>query len=81
MIFALLVAIATCAAVWFLTGPGQQRHIGFAFGFADTILWLFAGVSAGKLTVVAIAFFCALCFARPFLRACLYSRLRRQHAS
>ncbi|MFL9960442.1 hypothetical protein PQR02_04760 [Paraburkholderia sediminicola] len=81
MIFALLVAITTCCAVWFLTGAGQQRHIGFAFGFVDTVLWLFAGVSAGKLIVVAIAFFCALCFARPFLRATLYGRLRRQHAN
>jgi hypothetical protein len=79
--FALLVAIATCAAVWFLTGPGQQRHIGFLFGFTDTILWLFAGVSAGKLIVVAIAAFCALCFARPFLRALVLPRLRRQHVN
>lgn len=81
MTFALLVAITTCAVVWFLTGPGQQRHIGFVFGFTDTILWLFAGVSAGKLIVVAIAAFCAFCFARPFLRATLYTRLRRQHAN
>jgi hypothetical protein len=81
VIFALLVAIATCAAVWFLTGPGQLRHIGFVFGFADTLLWLFAGASAGKLVVVAIALFCAICFARPFLRATLYGRLRRQRAN
>ncbi|WGS50831.1 hypothetical protein LFL96_04815 [Paraburkholderia sp. D15] len=76
---ALLVAIATCCAAWFLTGPTPQRQIGFLFGLADTALWLFAGFSAGKLFVVIVAAFCALCFARPFLRARLYSRLRRQH--
>ncbi|MFM0736790.1 hypothetical protein PQQ51_06050 [Paraburkholderia xenovorans] len=81
MIFALLIAVATCCTAWFLTGPAQHRHIGFLFGLADTVLWLFAGISAGKLIVVAIALFCALCFARPFLRANLYVRLRRQHAS
>jgi hypothetical protein len=37
-------------------------------------------VSAGKLIVVLIAVFCALCFARPILRGGLYARLRRQHA-
>jgi hypothetical protein len=79
MTFALLVALATCCTAWFLTGPAQQRHIGFVFGFIDAVLWLFAGVSAGKLIVVLIAAFCALCFARPFLHAHLYSRLRRQH--
>ncbi|NIF81591.1 hypothetical protein F3J20_30185 [Paraburkholderia sp. Cy-641] len=79
MIFALLVVIATCGAAWFLTGPSQQRPIGAALGFVDAVLWLFAGVSAGKLIVVLIAAFCALCFARPFLRAHVYSRLRRQH--
>lgn len=79
MIFALLVAITTCCTAWFLTGTAQQRHIGCLFGLADTVLWLFAGVSAGKLIVAAIAMFCAICFARPFLRATLYGRLRRQH--
>jgi hypothetical protein len=81
MTFALLVAVATCCTAWFLTGSAQQRHIGYLFGLADTVLWLFAGVSAGKLVVVVIAFFCALCFARPFVRASMYRRLRRQHAS
>ena len=80
MIFALFVAITTCCAVWFLTGHGQQRHIGFVFGFIDTILWLFAGVSTGKLIVVAIAGFCAFCFARPFLRARSVRLFGRQHA-
>jgi hypothetical protein len=80
VIFSLLIAITTCCTAWFLTGAAQRRHIGYLFGLADTVLWLFAGVSAGKLIVVAIAFFCALCFARPFLRACFYTRLRRQHA-
>lgn len=81
MIFALLVAIATCGTAWFLTGAAQQRHIGYLFGLTDSVLWLFAGVSAGKLIVAAMALFCAICFARPFLRATLYGRLRRQHAS
>jgi hypothetical protein len=81
VIFALLIAITTCCTAWFLTGPAQRRHIGYLFGLADTVLWLFAGVSAGKLIVVAIALFCAICFARPLLRANLYGRLRRQHAN
>ncbi|MGF7130500.1 hypothetical protein P3T40_001975 [Paraburkholderia sp. EB58] len=81
MTFGLLVALTTCAAAWFLTGPAQQRYIGFLLALADTVLWLFAGVSTGKLIVVAVAAFCALCFARPFLRAHLFARLRRQHAS
>lgn len=79
MIFALLVTITTCGAAWLITGPAQHRLIGCLFGLADTVLWLFAGVSAGKLIVVLIAAFCALCFARPFLRERLYARLRRQH--
>lgn len=78
--FAFLVAFTTCAAAWFLTGPAQQRYIGFLFALADTVLWLFAGVSAGKLTIVAVAAFCALCFCRPYLRALLFARLRRHHA-
>lgn len=81
MTFALLVAVTTCCTAWFLTGATLHRYIGYLFGLADTVLWLFAGISAGKLIVVAIAFFCALCFARPFLRANLYGRLRRQDAS
>jgi hypothetical protein len=76
---AFLVALTTCVAAWFLTGPAQQRHVGFLFAFADTVLWLFAGVSAGKLVVVAVAAFCSLCFARPLLRAHLFARLRRIH--
>lgn len=79
MMFALLVAITTCCTAWFLTGPAQHRHIGRLFGLADTVLWIFAGVSAGKIFVVIVAAFCALCFARPFGRVRLYSRLRRQH--
>ncbi|WP_035546397.1 hypothetical protein [Burkholderia sp. 9120] len=79
MTFAFLVALATCGTAWFVTGAAQHRHIGYLFGLADTVLWLFAGVSAGKLFVVIAAAFCALCYARPFLRARLYSRLRRQH--
>lgn len=80
MIFAILVAIATCAAVWFLTGPAHHRPIGALFGIADSVLWLFAGITAGKVVVVFIASFCALCFARPFLRAITYRRIRRHHA-
>jgi hypothetical protein len=79
VIFALLIAISTCCAAWFLTGPSQRRPVGFLFALADAVLWLFAGVTAGKLVVVIVAAFCVLCFARPFLRVRLYSRLRRQH--
>jgi hypothetical protein len=79
MMFALLVVTATCCAAWFLTGSAKQRHIGCLFGFVDAVLWLFAGISAGKLLVVIVAAFCALCFSRPFLRAHVHSCLRRQH--
>ncbi len=79
MIFALLVVIATCGTAWFMTGPAHQRHIGSLFGLLDTALWLFAGLTAGKIAVVIVAAFCAFCFARPWLRMHLYSRLRRQH--
>lgn len=79
MIFALLVTATTCCAAWFLTGASQQRSIGCLFALSDAILWLFAGVSAGKLFVVIVAAFCALCFARPLLSARLRTRLRRQH--
>lgn len=79
MIFALLVAAATCCTAWFMTGPADKRHIGYLSGLVDAVLWLFAGVSAGKLIVVIIAAFCALCFVRPFLRTRLNARLRRQH--
>jgi hypothetical protein len=80
MIFALLVATTTCAAVWFLTSPAQKRVLGVFFGLIDSLLWLIASVSAGKIAVVIVAAFCAFCFARPFLRAHVYARLRRQHA-
>jgi hypothetical protein len=79
MTFALLVALATCAAVWFLTGPSRQRGIGMFFGFVDYILWLCAGVNAGKIAVVIVAGFSLLCFLRPTLRH-LFQGLRRQHA-
>ncbi|AXE92886.1 hypothetical protein [Paraburkholderia terricola] len=79
MIFGLLVATTTCIAVWLLTGSAQQRAVGAVFGLIDSILWLLAGVSAGKLIIVAIAAFCALCFARPFLRSYRYARIRRHY--
>lgn len=81
MIFALLVATTTCAAAWLLTGAAQRQALGALFGLIDSILWLFAGVSAGKLAIVAIAAFCALCFVRPFLRVHRYARIRRQHVN
>lgn len=80
MIFAFLVAATTCAAAWFLSGNTQDRCIGYLFALADAVLWLFAGLSAGKLIIVAVAAFCALCFCRPYLRALLFARLRRHHA-
>lgn len=80
MTFALFVAIATCAAVWFLTGHPQRRGIGAVFGLIDSMLLLFAGINAGKIAIVLIAAFCALCFARPFLRAWSLRLLGRQHA-
>jgi predicted Co/Zn/Cd cation transporter (cation efflux family) len=80
MIFALLVATTTCVATWFLTGAAQKRALGAFFGLVDAILWLMAGISAGKISVVIVAAFCAFCFARPFLRAHVYARLRREHA-
>ncbi|MGC2970374.1 hypothetical protein [Paraburkholderia aspalathi] len=79
MIFALLVAATTCAATWFLTGAAQNRALGSLFGLVDAILWLMAGISAGKIAVVIVAAFCIFCFTRPFLRTHVYARLRRQH--
>jgi len=79
MIFGVLVAATTCIAVWLLTGSAQQRAVGAVFGLIDSILWLLAGVSAGKLIIVAIAAFCALCFVRPFLRSYRYARIRRHY--
>ncbi len=81
MIFALLVAATTCAATWFLTGAAQNRALGSFFGLVDAVLWLMAGISAGKIAVVLVAAFCTFCFARPFLRAHVYTRLRRQHGN
>jgi len=80
VIFAFLITFTTCGAAWFLTGHSQQRHIGFLFAFSAAVWWLFAGLFAGKLIVVVVAAFCALCFARPLLRAHLFTRLRRHHA-
>ncbi|HEY3599717.1 MAG TPA: hypothetical protein VGL08_19650 [Paraburkholderia sp.] len=79
MIFGLLVTFTTCAAAWFLTGHPQRRGIGFVFAFADTVLWLFAGITAGKIAIVVVAAFCAVCFARPVLRH-LARLVWRQHA-
>ena len=79
MTFALLVALATCTAVWFLTGHPQRRGIGAVFGLIDSILLLLAGINAGKIAVVVIAAFCALCFMRPTLRR-IFRTNRRQHA-
>lgn len=81
MTLALLVALTTCAAVWFLTGHPQRRGIGAVLGLIDSILWLLAGVNAGKVIIALIAAFCALCFARPFVSAYLGARLRRHHAN
>lgn len=79
MIFALLVALATCAAVWCLTGPSTRRPLGVLFGLVDSLLWLLAGVTASKVAVVIVALFCAACFARPLLRTVAYHRIRRHH--
>lgn len=81
MIFPLLIAATTCGAAWFLTGAAQNRALGSFFGLVDAILWLMAGISAGKIAVVLVAAFCTFCFARPFLRAHVYARLRSQHGN
>lgn len=80
---ALLIAIATCLAAWSLTGRQPDRTLGALFGLTDSILWLVAGIAAGKTAVILIAGFCALCFARPLLRgraAKLFGRRRRGEA-
>ncbi|MEX3915998.1 hypothetical protein AB4Y43_07095 [Paraburkholderia sp. BR10872] len=65
---ALLIAFATCATAWLLTSPQPNRTLGGLFGLLDSILWLVAGIAAGKTAVILVAAFCALCFARVFLR-------------
>jgi uncharacterized membrane protein len=80
MIFALLIAIFTCAAAWFLTGRSERRYIGALFGFADSVLWLAAGVTAGKVAVALVAAFCSFCFARPLLARRMLSISGRRHA-
>jgi hypothetical protein len=77
---AVFVATTVCAATWFLTGPDHHRPLGAFFGLIGSFLWLSAGLFAGTYAVSIVAAFCALCFARPFLRARVYRRLRRQHA-
>ncbi|WP_322105874.1 hypothetical protein [Paraburkholderia sp. J41] len=66
---ALLVAIATCATAWALTSeqPARRRH-GSLIGLVNAILWTIAGLYADKGAVVAVAMFCALCFARAYAR-------------
>jgi hypothetical protein len=80
MMFALLIALTTCAAAWFLTGRSDRRYVGALFGLVDSVLWLLAGVTAGKLAVALVAAFCALCFARPLLARRLVSLFGRRHA-
>lgn len=80
MIFALLIALTTCATAWFLTGQTDRRFIGALFGLVDSALWLLAGVTAGKLAVVLVAAFCALCFARPIFARRVVSLFGRRHA-
>lgn len=65
---ALLIAIATCMTTWLLTGTQPNRTLGSLFGLGNSALWLIAGIAAGKTAVILIASFCALCFARVFLR-------------
>lgn len=65
---ALLITLATCMTAWLLTGRQPNRTLGALFGLTDSILWLVAGIAAGKTAVILIAAFCALCFARPLLR-------------
>lgn len=68
MMLALLIAIATCATALLLTGRQPNAPLGALFGLTDSALWLVAGIVAGKMSVIVIAGFCMLCFARPLLR-------------
>jgi hypothetical protein len=61
---AALIALFLCASVWFLTSNGQRRVYGALFGLTDAVLWIVAGATAQTWIVVAVAGFCALCFAR-----------------
>jgi len=65
---ALLIAIATCMTAWLLTGRQPNRTLGAALGLTDAVLWIVAGITAGKTAVVLIATFCAACFLRPLLK-------------
>jgi hypothetical protein len=78
---ALLIAIATCAAAWLLTSPRPNRTLGGLFGLLDSILWLVAGIAAGKTAVILIAAFCALCFLRELLRGRTVRLFGSNHAN
>ncbi|WP_321891744.1 hypothetical protein [Paraburkholderia tropica] len=78
---AILITIATCATAWLLTSPQPNRTVGSLFGLIDSILWLFAGIAAGKTAVMLIAAFCALCFLRPLLRSRSVSLFGSKHAN
>ncbi|WP_232071159.1 hypothetical protein [Paraburkholderia pallida] len=78
---ALLIAIATCTTAWLLTSPQPNRTLGGLFGLIDSILWLVAGIAAGKTAVILIAAFCALCFLRSLLRGRTVSLFGSSHAN
>lgn len=77
----ILIAITTCAVVLCVTSIQPSRSFLVLFGLTDSLLWLVAGFVAGKLAVILVAAFCALCFLRPLLRGPLARLLGRKHAA
>ena len=82
MTLAALIALFLCASVWFLTTNGQRRVYGALFGLTDSLLWIVAAATAHTWIVVAVAAFCAFCFARFLFTPFGFSKLQRgQHAN
>lgn len=79
MIYASLIAIATCMTVLLLTARQPDRALGALFGLTDSILWLVAGIMSGRTAVILIAAFCAACFLRPLLRGRAVRSFGRGH--
>lgn len=65
---AILIAITTCGAALCLTAVQPGRTPGALLALVTSLLWLVAGLAAGKAAVILVAGFCAVCFARPLLR-------------
>ncbi|WP_213766770.1 hypothetical protein [Caballeronia sp. dw_19] len=77
--FSAIVAITLCAAVWLLLQSGRRKVYGAVLGLFNSMLWIFAGLTAGTHFVALIAAVCGLNFL-VFLAAAASTSTRRSHA-